>query len=219
MRSIRHRESDTDHHVKGTLLQGVVAGMRALCAEDESARSAADSRLSREARRLVDEEIIGVRWYPVESYGELVDLFWELAGHRDPAFMREAGRAGGRAMIESGIYRSYVETSRRPTGDPVERAIRGARVAVGITRMLYDFVEVDVSYDEDRDVLELTYRGVSPLPDALLLGTQGFLDAFAAEVGTLGDDTPANEIPWHAERPSRDEFLFRLPLEGLRSRA
>jgi len=203
--------------VKGTLVQGVVLGLRALHGEQDRAPAALEPRLSKQAFQLLDEETIGVRWYPIEPYCELVDLFWELAGHRDPAFIREAGRAGARSMIDSGIYRSYVETSRRPSGDPVDRAIRGARIAVGVTHMLYDFVEVDVNHDTDRNLLVLTYRRVSPFSEALFLGTQGFLDAFAAEVGTLGDDGRADEIPWRAERPSPDRFVFSLPLDRLGS--
>lgn len=209
------RRAASGKHVKGTLVQSVVLGLRALHGETERAAAALEARLSKEAFRLLDEETIGVRWYAFQPYCELVDLIWELAGNRDPAFMREAGRAGARSMIESGIYRSYIETSRRPTGSALERAIRGARISVGVTHMLYDFVETEAAHDPGRNLLELTYRNVSAFSDALFLGTQGFLDAFAAEVGTLGDDVRADEIPWQAERPVSDRFVFSLPLERL----
>ena len=217
MRSDAGRTTASGEHAKGTLVKSVVVGLRALHGEEGRAPAALEARLSKEAFALLDEETIGVRWYPIAPYCELVDLFWELAGHRDPAFMREAGRAGARLLIDSGIYRSYVETSRRPTGEAVERAIRGARIAVGLTYMLYDFVEVEVDHDADHDLLVLTYRNVSSFSEALFLGTQGFLDAFAAELRMLGDDVGPDEVRWRAERPSRDRFVLSLSLDRLRS--
>jgi hypothetical protein len=207
--------NESGRHVKGTLVQGVVMGLRAMHGEETSAPAALEPRLSKPAFELLDAEIVGVGWYPIELYCELVDLFWELAGGRDPAFIREAGRAGAQSMIETGIYRSFIETGRVSGGDAVERAIRGVRVTTGVTRMLYDFVDVDVKHDAERKEIVLTYGDVTPFSDALFLGTQGFLDAFTAEVGILGEGTRPDEIPWRAERPSRDRFVFTLSLDRL----
>ncbi|HEM46085.1 MAG TPA: hypothetical protein ENO23_03470, partial [Alphaproteobacteria bacterium] len=74
------RAAASGQHVKGTLLQGVVMGLRAIHGETARAPAALEGRLSKEAFRLLDEETIGVRWYPFAPYSELVDLFWELAG-------------------------------------------------------------------------------------------------------------------------------------------
>lgn len=200
-------------HVKGTLLQSVVQGLRALYGEEDRAPAALESRLSKPAFELLDETTIGVRWYPVELYCELVELFWELAGDRDPEFIRAAGRASAQAMIESGIYRAYIETGQRASGSDLERALRRVRVTVGVTHMLYDFVEVDVEHDATIDEVTLTYRNVASFTDAVFYGTQGFLDAFSAEVGVLRGDLRADEIPWRADRPTRDRFVYSLFLE------
>jgi len=206
--------SDEGEHVKGTLLQSLVQGLRALHGEADRAPAVLEPRLSKPAFELLDTTPIGVRWYPVELYCELVDLFWEIAGGRDPEFIRAAGRAGAEAMIESGVYRAYVETGLRASGSDLDRILRKTRVTVGVTRMLYDFVDVDVEYDASRDEIVLTYRNVGAFNDAVFHGTQGFLDAFGAEVGLLGDDVASDAMPWIAERPSRDLFVYTLPLSG-----
>jgi len=214
--SVADSRNESARNVKGTLVQGVVMGLRALHGEVDRAPKALEPRLSKPAFELLDGEVVGVGWYPIELYCELVDLFWELAGRRDPAFIREAGRSGAKSMIDSGIYRSFVETSRRSSGGDVDRAMRGVRVAVGVTRMLYDFVDVDVRHDPERNEIVLTYHDVTPFSDALFIGTQGFLDAFTAEVGILGDQVRVDEIPWRGERPTRDRFVFSLPIDGSR---
>lgn len=188
--------------VKGTLVQGVVAALRELVASGAIDGCSLRERLPEPALRLMEIDPAIAGWYPVEGYRALLDLFWEAAGNRSPEFIEEAGRAAGRAVAESHLYRGYLDAGRRRDSSTIEGLVANAGAAVRMTDLLYDFVEVEADHDAAANELVFEYRGVGAFSDAMFLGTRGFLEEVACQVLDLGREG------WRASRPAKD--LFRI---------
>lgn len=199
----------SEPQVKGSLLQGLVETLRELVDRGEISQEMLEARLSVEAIEIVDSKPILVAWYPVACYREMLDLFWQVSGNRAPEFMRDAGEAGARALVESGLYQGFLDAGSGSSHDTVEALIRRARLAVGMTRLLYDFVEVHVEHDATENTIRLIYENASPFSEAMFLGTHGFLNGLAGCILEAGArPRMGRRFQWQAARPDPDHLVF-----------
>lgn len=186
--------------VKGTLVQGLVGGVRALVESGQIDEARLRARLPEEAVRLMQSETAVAGWYPVEGYRALLDLFWEAASDRSPAFMENAGRATGKALAESHLYKGYLDAGRRRDASTIEGLVANAGAAVRMTDLLYDFVDVEVEHDAETHAIVFEYRGVEAFSDAMFHGTRGVLEEVAFQLLDLDRER------WRASRTAKDRF-------------
>jgi len=191
--------------VKGNLLLGAVVAVRRLRDRGRVPAEQLAARLSGAALDLIDQKIDVTRWYPVAAFCELLDVDWEVAGNRDPEFMRQEGARTAERLFDRGIYHQLDYAQRVERVQSRDALVRQARLITTITGTLYDFLEVEVCVDpESSDQLEIRYHNASEYSEALRYTTEGFMNQINRRHGSSRS--------WASERPRPDLVIFRLPL-------
>ena len=191
--------------VKGNLLVGAVVAVRRLRDQGRVSAEQLAARLSGAALELIDQKIDFAGWYPVAAFCELLDVDWEVAGNRDPEFMRQGGAHTADRLLDRDIYQQLDYAQRAERAHSRDALVRQARLITTITGTLYNFLEVEVRVDPERpDQLEIHYRNAAEYSEALRYTTEGFMDRINRLHGSSRS--------WTSERPRPDLVIFRLAL-------
>ena len=200
----------TEEHVKGVLVQGALDGLDG--AADKWERSEIEDRLTPTAVQLLDDVVNPMGWYDVADYRTILDAFWWLAGEGEPGFMLAAGAARSRLLLERAGYQVFVTAGRGDGDGDAEALLRNTRAALGLTRFLYDFVDVEAEISRDSQ-LRIDYRNVASFSDAMFLGTRGFVEGMTQLI--TGADVSEAVMPWESERFEDGRFRFSFPVSVL----
>jgi hypothetical protein len=189
--------------IKGSLfVEGVVAMRR----HRDFARVSGDqlaARLGPVALEMLDQKIDISRWYPIDAYCEMSDMDWEIAGGRDPGYMRCMGAEAAARFFRSGIYQQLDYAKRARSVESRSALVRRAKLITTVTNTLYNFLEVSV--DVVGDFLEIVYGNATPLSEGLRYTTEGFMNEINRQQGS--------SRCWTSERvaPDRVHFQMNLP--------
>jgi len=191
--------------VKGTLVLGAVVTVRRLRDRGRISSDQLAARLSAPALSLIDEKIDLGRWYPLDAFCEILDTDWEVAGRRDPEYMREEGRRTADRLFESGIYQQLQFAERSERAQAADNLIRRTKLITTITGSLFNFLTTDVRLNPDqRDALEIVYSNATGFSEALRYTTEGFMDQLNKRQGS--------DKRWSSSRVRPDLVVFTLRL-------
>jgi len=188
--------------VKGSLF---VTGVVAVRRYRDSGRLSEDQiavRLSPVALEMLDQKIDISRWYPIDAFCEMVDIDWEIAAERDPAYMRGMGEAAAKRFFERGIYQQLDYAKRSERVENQRSLTRQAKLIVTVTTALYNFLEIDVQVASN--VLEIVYGNSALFSEALRYTTEGFMNEVNRWQGS--------SRRWTSERVAPDRVSFRMNL-------
>jgi hypothetical protein len=188
--------------VKGSLLVGAVVAVRRLRNQGRIPAESLEARLSREALELVDRKIEIARWYPVRAFCELLDLDWEIAGRRAPAYLEQQGAASADRLFDSKRYQQLEYAERSGKVESPERLLRQTRLITTITASFYDFLEFQAALEAGH--LCIVYGNAQAFETPLVHTTVGFMNQINVRQGS--------QRRWAAERTRPDEVRFRMPL-------
>jgi hypothetical protein len=189
-------------NVKGALVIGAVVAARRLRESGRLSPEVLEARLSKAALELIDTKIEVARWYPVESFCELIDLGWEVIGKRDPAYLEKAGAVSADQLFDSNRYQQLDFAQRAAKVQTRKQLIRQARLITTITGTFYDFLAVRVALDTD--ALNIIYGNAAEFADALIHTTIGFKNQINVRQGS--------KMRWSGRRTMPDEICFRMPI-------
>jgi hypothetical protein len=192
----------TEQSVKGSLMLGVVVMVRRHRKQGLIGAGQLAARLSQGALRMLEEKVDIGRWYPVQVFCELLDLDWEVGGHRDPNYMREEGEKAAERLFQSGIYQQLNYAERVERVKAREALIRQSRLITTITGTLYSFLEFKVRLDGNN--LEVHYGNASAFSEALRFTTEGFMNQI--------NKRQRSSAQWSSKRVRPDLVVFSLPL-------
>ncbi len=200
--------------VKGTLMSGLTLAVQALVENGSISREALEARLSTAAIEHIDEKPRDISWYSMEVYGELLDVLWDVAGDRDPAFMRGVGQVTAINMSKSATYDSFLSLTREEFQGGAEGFIDRMRIVCRLNELFYDFLNISVQYDLEADLIELVYENAEPFTEAIYLATLGFLNGLV-QAGKGDIDSPlSDEAKWEGHRLSPDRIVYSHDLKS-----
>jgi hypothetical protein len=188
--------------VKGSLF---VTGVVAVRRYRDSGRLSEDqiaARLGPVALEALDQKIDISRWYPIDAFCEMLDVDWEVASGRNPAYMWHMGEDAAKRFFERGIYQQLDYAKRAGRVESRRSLVRQSKLIVTVTNSLYNFLEIDVRVASD--VLEIVYGNATLFSEALRYTTEGFM----AEVNRW----QGSSRPWRSERVAPDRVCFRMDL-------
>ncbi|HKE10100.1 MAG TPA: hypothetical protein VKE73_00875 [Myxococcota bacterium] len=188
--------------MKGSLMLGVVVMVRRHRKQGLVSPGQLAARLSPGALRMLEEKVDIGRWYPIQLFGELLDLDWEVGGQRDPKYMREEGEQAAERLFRSGIYQQLNYAERVERVRAREALIRQARLITTITGTLYNFLEFKVRLDGNE--LEVHYGNAEAFSEALRFTTEGFMNQI--------NRRQRSSAQWSSKRVRPDLVVFSLPL-------
>lgn len=188
--------------IKGVLMLGAVVSVRRLRDRGMISPEALEARLSGEAVELVDQKIQPTRWYPVGPFCELIDLDWEVAGHRDPAYLEHQGAAAAERLFARGTYQQLDFAQRSSRVDSRDGLVRQSRLITTITGALYNFLTFEV--DLGPKSLEIVFGRAERFGDCLIHTTVGFMNQINERQGS--------KRRWTGRRESPGRVLFSMQL-------
>jgi hypothetical protein len=190
---------------KGTQVLGAVVAVRRHPEKGRITEHELEVRLRAETLALLEQKLVIAAWYPIECFCELMDVNWEIAGKRDPDFMRREGERSADRLFETGIYpqlRFADETARAERRDEV---VRQSRLITSITGSHYNVLQIEVRLGPSASGnLEIVYGNAAPFSEALRYSTEGFMNQI--------NKRQKSQRRWTSERPAPDRIVFRMPL-------
>lgn len=190
---------------KGTLVLGASVSVRRLRDKGRISAETLELRLGSAAQGLLDQKINIAGWYPIQVFSELMNLHWEIAGRRDPQFMRDQGGLSADRLFDSRIYQQLQFAEQAERVQSRDALVRQARLITSITGSLYNFLEIGVRVDDARpDELQISYGNATLFDEALRYSTEGFMNRI--------NHRQKSTRRWTSERPTPDRVVFRMAL-------
>ncbi len=188
--------------VKGSLVLGVAVAVRRLRDRGRITPDALEVRLSGPALALIDQKIEIARWYPIGVFCELLELDWEVSGHRDPMYLERQGAVSADRLFDSRMYQQLDYAERTGRVESRTGLARQAKLITTITGSLYDFLDFQVSLNSRS--LDIVYGNARSFVDALIPTTVGFMNQINLRQGS--------KRRWTGKRLSPDQVRFRMEL-------
>ena len=198
-------EKSAEPSVKGSLMLGAVVAMRRHLKQGRISAPQLTVRLGPAALSLLEQKIDLGRWYPVKVFCEILELDWEVGGHRDPDYMRTAGARAADHLFDTGIYQQLQYAERAHRVRSREQMLLQAKLISTITGSLYNFLQFEVRISpDDPDLLEILYGNAALFSEGLRLSTEGFMSQINKRQGSTR--------VWTSARLRADLLVFRLSL-------
>ena len=200
--------------VKGSIFKGVIDDLARLIEEGRISEDEVDAKLAAEDLAFLETEINPAAWYPIESYGRLMQLLGDVEGGGKDAYFAERGRASARRLMASGLYQQLAFLSRwdeamgSVRSDPsasIARYASNLRIAISLASAIYNIGKWAVEPDpEHPGRVCIAVREASLYSEPMRLAIEGFLNE-CAQV------TREGLTHLHtSERPAPDVMLFRM---------
>ena len=189
--------------VKGSVVVGSVSSLRSLKRAGKVTAEALAARLGKAALGLLAEKIEVGRWYPMATFGELVDFEWELTD-RDADYAREAGARSADRMFEAGLYQQLDYAGRVERAKSSSELVRQSKLITTVTGALYSFLTTAVRIAESGDRLEIVYGNAATFREMLRFSTEGFMNRVNERQGS--------SRRWTSARTRPDEIVYAMAL-------
>ena len=193
--------------VKGLLLLGSAATLRAALESGRLTRDELEVRLEPEDLPWVEEKLDPTRWYPVASLGRMTELVVSVKGGARVPTLRAIGEKAAEDVRAQGTYAqmSFDEGAVREATLLEMKSF--ARQTATIHNALFDFGRPVVELDEEREHILIRYEDVRGYPEATRISGEGYTSRMAS---------------WALGRPCRvraedvqpDAFTFRFHVDG-----
>jgi hypothetical protein len=155
--------------IKGVAFQLLTGAFEELLAEGKLERADLEKKLSEEDLALLDGEIIPGLWYPMASFGRLLEFALEAQGHSREHWP-QAGFEAAEKLLSADAYRGLVESG-------TQRGDRSGFALVHLVPLFLNFSKW--TFDPEPDDGSLYRVGVSeaePMPDAVVAIIQGIIE-------------------------------------------
>jgi len=183
--------------IKGTVFQTVVDDVKALIQRKVVSREALDARLQAADLRILDSKIEGARWYPIDSYGRMIELLRDVEGRSDPRqYLLQRGMRAANRLIELGLYRQI----EKHAGQPLAKV---GDAMITLSTNLYNFTIWRFVADPDGKTHRLEVSEATAFPEVSRIVVEGFIDA----ITTRGMKIKARVA---SARRSPDQIVFTL---------
>jgi hypothetical protein len=186
--------------IKGTALISAVTDLQALLDAGRLRKEQLEARLLAEDLAILEAKILPGDWYPIESYGRIIDLLGEIEGGGD-AYHIQRGRRAAERLLKSGIYRQ-LDRAIEKRKEQDKTALTGIMLTVG--RSLYNFGAWELLRDQSTATrLRFELRQMAALPENARLTIQGFVEWAAQHIGS-----PHSRV--ESRRLSADRIQFDI---------
>ena len=168
----------TTPSIKGTAFASAVTDLQEFLDKGRLTREQLEARLRPEDVEIVDWKILPGDWYPIESYGRILELLGSVAGG-GPAYHLQRGRRTAERLFGSGIYKQLdraIGAARRAGLVRARSRSCSPSAARSTTSARWEIVHDPAS----RRRLRFELRQMEALPENARITIQGFVE-WAAE--------------------------------------
>lgn len=187
--------------IKGTVFQTVVDDIKALVDRKAVSRDALETRLQSADLRILDSKIDGARWYPIDSYGRMLELLRDVEGRSDPRqYLLQRGMRAANRLVDLGLYRQI----EKQAGQPLAKV---GDAMITLSTNMYNFSIWRFASDPDGRTHRLEVVEATAFPEVSRIVIEGFIDALT----TRGMKIKARVS---SARPAPDRIVFSLVDQG-----
>jgi hypothetical protein len=181
--------------IKGSAFQSVLEDVKRLIDEERLEPAELAASLSDKDRGFLDALVTPLAWFPMETYGRMLELLAREEGGGDPVGYLCARGASAADRMLSGTYESFAVA-------PGSWGLRVGQTMMGIGKLLYNF-SAWTFRPAGGEVFEIEVSEARDYPDTARYAAQGFLRCFAER---------ASGVPMQVQstRPTPDRILFRI---------
>jgi hypothetical protein len=181
--------------IKGVALQFLLDTIEQRIAEGRIDRAAFESMLGDEELKIIDSEILPGLWYPIESYGRMLELALKMEG-RPREQWAEAGFEAAQSVLSNEAYGRLVE-------DAAKRGKRSGFALMHVVPLFLNFSSWSYEQDPgDGSVYHVNVTQAESLPRALVALLEGVMSYLSQRVR-------GNRLKVSSERLGPDRILFR----------
>jgi hypothetical protein len=185
--------------VKGSAIESVVADVQRLVAEGRVSPEVLEARLEREDLELLEQKVVPALWYPMGSYGRLMEILFEHEGRRSHEYLVERGRRAAERIRASGLYAQL-------KGDWSNWGERIGNVLVSLGPAMYKDTRWRFEWagGAGRRSFVIELEVPPDFPDVCRWPTQGFIERLAR--------LRLEGVRVTSDRPSPDRIVFRASM-------
>ena len=154
--------------IKGVAFQSVAADVNRL--RQSGVISAVDLRaaIKPDEVKYLEEAVVPGLWYPLGTYGRLLDLLCRTEGSDRAEYLIERGARAAERMMSQGAYREYLSTASR-WGE------RAGQAMLQLGKALYGGMRWSAAYSGGERTAEIVVDDAGDFPDSARYAAQGFL--------------------------------------------
>jgi hypothetical protein len=185
-----------DPCVKGTIFKPVATELGQMLTDGRINRDNLRGLLKPDDEVFLKREIAIANWYPIDVYERMVTLLAAAQGDGSAEFSIEAGRRSAQRVGELEIYSQLDERTQDTWADKV------GRLLVTLAGSFFNFGHWEW-LGMAGDGFEIEVTDAAPMPEVVLLRTQGFIEFLACRAA--GGSVAIT----HERSPDGDRILFR----------
>jgi len=180
--------------IKGVAFQLVTGAFERLLAEGKLERAELETKLAEEDLALLDGEIIPGLWYPMASFGRLLEFALEVQGHSREHWPR-AGFEAAEGLLSAEAYRSLVDSG-------TQRGDRSGFALVHLVPLFLNFSKWSFDPEpSDGSVYRVGVAEAGPMPDAVVAIIQGVIEYLSQLVR-------GHRVAVSSQRVGRDRIIL-----------
>jgi hypothetical protein len=181
--------------IKGVAFQFVANAVEGLLVEGKLERADLETKLAEEDLALLDGEIVPGLWYPIASFGRLLEFVLETDGSTRESWP-QLGFEAAEQLLSADAYRGLVDSGAR-------RGDRSGFTLVHLVPLFLNFSEWSFDPEPgDGSVYRVEIAQAEPMPDAVVAIAQGFIEY-------LSQTVRGSRLAVSSERVGRDRIVFR----------
>lgn len=185
-----------DPSIKGTAFQSAPEDLLRLRAEGRISQTLLETRLEADDLEILEQKINPAAWYPIGTYGRMVELLANLEGDgRTEEYCVARGVRAAERLAKAGIYQQLdasVDTL-------------GARIGhfvITLAQMIYNFTHWYFQAGDEEGSFSIEVEDARHFPEVARYATQGFIELAATR-------TAGRPIVVESERPRPDLVVYR----------
>ena len=182
--------------IKGAALQSVTEDVHRLRNAGRLPESLLTTRLKPEDLQALDELTVPGLWYPIATYGRLLDLLCEVEGRGRPDYLVERGVRAAERLMAAGAWRHFLASADR-WGE------RAGEAMIQVAKGFYNFTDWVLEHHAATDRYTLSVQGAGDFPDAARFAAQGFVQVLFARMG-------GRPVEVTSVRPSPDRVVYEI---------
>jgi hypothetical protein len=181
--------------IKGVAFQFVASAIERLVAEGKIERGEIEAKVAEEDRKILEGPPIPGLWYPVASFGRLLEFALEKDG-RPREEWPQVGFEIARSLLAARTYEGMIEAASK-------RGDRSGLTLVHLVPLFMNFSSWSFEQGpDDGSVYHVNVEQAEALPDSLVAIAQGVIAYLSLRVRGY-------RVSVSSERPGRGRIVFR----------
>lgn len=186
--------------IKGTAFELAHADLNRHLAEGRLSREQAAARLDAEDLRILEEKLNPTAWYPIASYGRIVELLSELEGRSDTeSYLLGRGAIAAEKLSNAGTYQQLDASS-------AQLGPRVGKIVITVAGMIYNFGRWEFEVGDTSGDFRVIVKECRDMPEVSRVTTQGFIQTVSSRIAGF-------PIRVTSHRPSSDRIVFEATPE------